>query len=246
MQRYFLNQTLDTNQFELVKDSDTYQHFGRVLRAKVGSQAEFVDQQQRLVIAKVDSIDSEKMTLTIVKELNQQVELSVAVTLVVSPLKNDRSDWLVQKATELGVSRIVFTSMARSVVNWEKQAAKKQARLEKIALAAAQQSHRLVVPKIDLLKLEQTFQIKSDIALVAWEESAKEGEASRFVQEVSTLKSGQSLCLWFGPEGGLSSDEIKQLSQADYKPVGLGPRILRAETAPIYALSGISVLTELQ
>lgn len=246
MQRYFLNQMLDTNQFELVKDTDTYQHFGRVLRAKIGSQAEFVDQQQRLVVAKVDSIDAEKMALTIVKELNQQVELPVAVTLVVSPLKNDRSDWLVQKATELGVSRIVFTRMARSVVDWQKQAAKKQARLEKIALAAAQQSHRLVVPKIDLLKVEQALQIKADMALVAWEESAKEGESSRFVQEISTLKIGQSLCLWFGPEGGLSSGEIQHLAQAGYKPVGLGPRILRAETAPIYALSGISVLTELQ
>lgn len=246
MQRYFLLEQLDGDEFQIPKTADIYQHFGKVLRATVGSEAEFVDNQQRLVVAKVTAIDPQEIKLTVVRDLVQTVELPVRVTIVVSPIKNDRSDWLVQKATELGVDRIVFTQMNRSVVSWQKQAAKKQVRLGKIALAAAQQAHRLKVPTIELCKPEQALALTKDLGLVAWEEAAKTGESSQLVQQLTKAQADAEIVIWFGPEGGLSEQEIAQLTARDYLPVGLGPRILRAETAPLYALAGISLLKELQ
>ena len=84
-----------------------------------------------------------------------------------------------------------------------------------------------------------------DTIIVAYEEAAKEGEAAALVEAVKGLAKGDKLLFIFGPEGGLSPDEIAAFGQAGAVSAGLGPRILRAETAPLYALTAVSVLLEL-
>lgn len=84
-----------------------------------------------------------------------------------------------------------------------------------------------------------------DCVIVAYEESAKEGESAALVKAVTGLKKGSRILFVFGPEGGLSPAEIATLEEAGAILAGLGPRILRTETAPLYALSAVSVLTEL-
>lgn len=244
MQRYFLKQPI-ADDIVLTADQDVFKHFGKVLRARVGSQAEFVSQDQAVVVGEVVAITPTEMTLKVVSRLTENVELPVQVTVIVSPLKNDRSDWFVQKATELGVHRIIFTTMTRTVADWRKQQLKKATRLEKIAQAAAEQSHRLMIPTIDFLSWSEVLSLPKQAGIVAWEESAREGEVGTLVQVVKPLPTGAELALVFGPEGGLTADEVADLSAHGFKPAGLGPRILRAETAPLYALSAISVLKEL-
>lgn len=244
MQRYFLNQTI-TDEITLTADQDVFKHFGKVLRARVGSQAEFVSQDQKVVIGEVVTMTPETMTLAVISHLTADVELPVNVTVIVSPLKNDRSDWFVQKATELGVQRIIFSNMARTVADWQKQQAKKATRLEKIAQAAAEQSHRLMIPSIAFLPWSTVLKLPKQAGIVAWEESARAGEVGRLVQVVKAMPEATDLVLVFGPEGGLSADEVMDLGDHGFQPAGLGPRILRAETAPLYALSAISVLKEL-
>ncbi len=244
MQRYFLKQPI-ADDIVLTSDQDVFKHFGKVLRARVGSQAEFVSQDQAVVVGEVVAITPTEMTLKVVSRLTENVELPVKVTVIVSPLKNDRSDWFVQKATELGVHRIIFTTMTRTVADWRKQQLKKAMRLEKIAQAAAEQSHRLMIPTIDFLSWSEVLSLPKQAGIVAWEESAREGEVGTLVQVVKPLPTGAELALVFGPEGGLTADEVADLSAHGFKPAGLGPRILRAETAPLYALSAISVLKEL-
>lgn len=244
MQRYFLKQPI-ADDIVLTADQDVFKHFGKVLRARVGSQAEFVSQDQEVVVGEVVAITPTEMTLKVVSRLTENVELPVQVTVIVSPLKNDRSDWFVQKATELGVHRIIFTTMTRTVADWRKQQLKKAMRLEKIAQAAAEQSHRLMIPTIDFLSWSEVLSLPKQAGIVAWEESAREGEVGTLVQVVKPLPAGATLALVFGPEGGLTADEVAALSAHEFKPAGLGPRILRAETAPLYALSAISVLKEL-
>ncbi|WP_312040382.1 RsmE family RNA methyltransferase [Leuconostoc lactis] len=244
MQRYFLKQPI-ADDIVLAADQDVFKHFGKVLRARVGSQAEFVSQDQAVVVGEVVAITPTEMTLKVVSRLTENVELPVQVTVIVSPLKNDRSDWFVQKATELGVHRIIFTTMPRTVADWRKQQLKKATRLEKIAQAAAEQSHRLMIPTIDFLSWSEVLSLPKQAGIVAWEESAREGEVGTLVQVVKPLPTGAELALVFGPEGGLTADEVAALSAHGFKPAGLGPRILRAETAPLYALSAISVLKEL-
>ncbi|MDF7636878.1 16S rRNA (uracil(1498)-N(3))-methyltransferase [Leuconostocaceae bacterium ESL0958] len=244
MHRYFLEQQL-TDQIFLAADQATYHHLVRVLRAKVGTKAELVGSDQELALAEVAALDDQGVTLSIVAWLDQQVELPVAVTIIVSPIKNDRLDWLVQKATELGVARIVVTAMGRTVVDWGKQKEKRLNRLNKIALNAAEQSHRRHLPAVVWADFDQAITATKDAGIVAWEESAKTGEQAAFVQTAQSLTPGQSLHLLFGPEGGLSQAEIDQVVAAGFTPAGLGPRILRAETAPLYALSALSLLLEL-
>ncbi|WKY78539.1 RsmE family RNA methyltransferase [Leuconostoc lactis] len=244
MQRYFLKQPI-ADDIVLTADQDVFKHFGKVLRARVGSQAEFVSQDQAVVVGEVVAITPTEMTLKVVSRLTENVELPVQVTVIVSPLKNDRSDWFVQKATELGVHRIIFTTMTRTVADWRKQQLKKATRLEKIAQSAAEQSHRLMIPTIDFLSWSEVLSLPKQAGIVAWEESAREGEVGTLVQVVKPLPTGAELALVFGPEGGLTADEVADLSAHGFKPAGLGPRILRAETAPLYALSAISVLKEL-
>ncbi|GAP02190.1 ribosomal RNA small subunit methyltransferase E [Fructobacillus pseudoficulneus] len=244
MHRYFLNEEI-AEEFTLPAESETYHHLVRVLRAKAGTKAEFVDQQQRLVVGEVMALDEQQAVVSVVEELNQAVELPVAVTLVVSPVKNDRTDWLVQKATEMGVSQIILAKMERTVVDWGKQADKRLTRLHKIALNAAEQSHRLQVPVIRQGTFAEVLSLEKGQGIVAWEESAKHGESATLVQKARQAKAGDHFVAVFGPEGGLSENEIDQLAQAGYEPAGLGPRILRAETAPLYTLAALSTIWEL-
>ncbi|CAM3123482.1 RsmE family RNA methyltransferase [Leuconostoc rapi] len=245
MQRYFLKQAINDDQIVLTHDQDVFKHFGKVLRARVGSQAEFVSRTKQVVVGQVIAIDSETMTLAVVSHLNSEVELPIEVTMIVSPLKNDRSDWFVQKATELGVNRIIFTNMARTVADWQKQQSKKAMRLQKIAQAAAEQSHRLMVPMIDFLPWREVVHLPKQAGIVAWEESARHGEVATLVKVINQLPKAASVHILLGPEGGLTSSEIDLLIENGYQAAGLGPRILRAETAPLYVLSAISVLREL-
>ena len=84
-----------------------------------------------------------------------------------------------------------------------------------------------------------------DTIVVAYEESAKEGESAALVRALSGLAAGAKVLFIFGPEGGLSPDEVAAFGQAGAVSAGIGPRILRAETAPLYALTAVSVLSEL-
>ncbi|MDN2450674.1 RsmE family RNA methyltransferase [Leuconostoc sp. UCMA20149] len=246
MQRYFLKRSINDEIIKLTREDAAFNHFGRVLRARIGTKAEFVDNNQQLVIGQVTDIDTNHIALEVIAHPNQTVELPINVTVIVSPLKNDRSEWFVQKITELGVARIIFTKMSRTVVDWGKQQDKKMSRLQKIAQAAAEQSHRLCIPEIDFLTWQTAVHLQKDVGIVAWEESAKEGETASFIDSVKHVPNSGHVVLVFGPEGGLTIDEIRTLTQLDFVSAGLGPRILRAETAPLYALSAISVLRELQ
>ena len=135
------------------------------------------------------------------------------------------------------------------MVKWTKdKSQKKIERLQKIAQEAAEQSHRLHVPKVlDLMTLKESVVLakQSTKALVAFEEVAKEGEATVFVQTLTSLQKGDSIAFYFGPEGGFDLQEIEYLNSQEVYSCALGPRILRAETAPMYALAAVSYHFEL-
>ena len=121
--------------------------------------------------------------------------------------------------------------------------------LEKIAQGAAEQSKRNLIPEVRLFDKKADFLAALadfDSIIVAYEESAKEGESAALVQAVKGLAEGDKLLFIFGPEGGLSPEEIAAFGQVGAVSAGLGPRILRAETAPLYALTAVSVMLELE
>lgn len=121
--------------------------------------------------------------------------------------------------------------------------------MAKIVLGAAEQSKRNVVPEVHLFEQKAEF-LKSlssfDHIFIAYEETAKAGQLATLAREVKEVKPGAKLLFIFGPEGGISPAEITQFEAAGAIKVGLGPRIMRAETAPLYALSALSYALELQ
>lgn len=153
-----------------------------------------------------------------------------------------------QKATELGAKRIIFFESARSVSHWNDQRqGKKVERLQKIANAAAEQSHRNQIPEVSYVKdLKSLLTVFSfDHQVVAWEESAKQGERAALATVFDQVTPGQSLLAIFGPEGGLTETEVETMTAAGVVACGLGPRILRTETAPLYLMAAVSYHFEL-
>lgn len=247
MQRYFINQVVQSvgEKISVLKDQE--HHMVKVMRMNIEESCEVVDEKEQLYIAKITQLSP--LELTIEEHKEQNVELPIDVTIFVGLSKGDKLETIVQKATELGVYTIVPVEMKRNMVKWTKdKSQKKIERLQKIAQEAAEQSHRLHVPKVlDLMTLKESVILanQSTKALVAFEEVAKEGEAAVFLQTLTSLQKGDSIAFYFGPEGGFDLQEIEYLNSQEVHSCALGPRILRAETAPMYALAAVSYHFEL-
>lgn len=245
MQRYFINQSAGQTELELPKE--VAHHLITVMRAQIGSQVEVVLSNHRVYLATVTT--TAPVRVRIVKDLDRDSELPLRVTLLCGlPKTKEKPEMIVQKATELGADKIVFFESARSISHWAKQKqGKKLARLQKIADGAAEQSHRNRQPQVAYSSDLRTALADNpaDRRVVAWEESAKQGETSALHQLLTQMTPGQSLVAVFGPEGGLTSQEVEQMQAAGVVPVGLGPRILRTETAPLYFLAAVSYASEL-
>ena len=247
MQRYFVKGNVSETTHSLVFSKDQVHQLKKVMRVRAGEQFEVVDDSSQLAIVEVTQLDPFEVTL--VELLEQKVQLPVSVTIAVGLSKGDKLDFIVQKATELGVSEIIPLSLTRNVVKWTgDKADKKIERLQKIAEEASEQSHRLKVPCVtSVMTLKELANYTSDFEqkLIAYEESAKVGESLQLVKSLQSLQENERIIFVFGPEGGIEEQEVELLEQSGYLPCSLGPRILRAETAPLYALAAVSYQCEL-
>jgi 16S rRNA (uracil1498-N3)-methyltransferase len=148
-------------------------------------------------------------------------------------------DFIVQKAVELGVTDIAPTVLARSVPLPDDGAAeRRRARWQTIARAAAQQCGRLLLPRVHPIKtLPQVLTAFSfDVGLLAWE-NKKENGLRRFLRGAAALPG--AVFLLVGPEGGFTAQEAAAAQEAGLWPVGLGPRVLRAETAALALVTAV-------
>lgn len=247
MQRYFVNAESDASSFHI--GGEDYHHIIRVMRMKEGDEIVCVTQDGKSALSVIAEITDEIIIAKVVKWEDGSTELPVQVTIASGLPKGDKLEWIIQKGTELGAHEFVPFLAARSIVKWdEKKSAKKVERWQKIAKEAAEQSYRSKIPVVSapvtlqaLLKRAEGF----DVLLVAFEEEAKQGEASVLAQSLREIKPGQSILIVFGPEGGITSNEIEVLTENGFLACGLGPRILRTETAPLYLLAAVSYQLEL-
>jgi 16S rRNA (uracil1498-N3)-methyltransferase len=160
-------------------------------------------------------------------------ELPFAVTLAVGMPANERMDWLVEKATELGVARLQPLVCERSVLRLDgERAQRKREHWQAIAVAACEQSGRARVPVVE-----------APLALPPWlAAGAAAGERLLLSPGAPSLAAGRApapICALSGPEGGLAPAEEAAARAAGFAPVGLGPRVLRAETAPLALLAWV-------
>ncbi|MCI7677233.1 MAG: 16S rRNA (uracil(1498)-N(3))-methyltransferase [Streptococcus orisratti] len=246
MQQYFVNGRAPQGIFQ-ISDKDTAKHMFSVMRLQADDQIVLVFDDGIKRLARV--VDSQSQSIEVIEELADNVELPVSVTIAMGFPKGDKLEFVAQKATELGMSALLAFPADWSVVKWDgKKLAKKEEKLSKIAQGAAEQSKRNVIPQVKLFEKKAAFLAELeqfDKIFVAYEESAKEGETAVLARELSQMKSGEKILFIFGPEGGISPEEIEAFESKGGLKIGLGPRIMRAETAPLYALSSTSYALEL-
>ena len=234
MQRYFASKSGNK---AILEDGDVH-HLLHVMRAKSGEEIEVVA-DGKLYSSIVKSLSP--LDIEISYEIPLDSELKSEVTLFFALAKGDKIDFVVQKATELGVSKIILIKTERNVVKYDdKNIEHKLERFRKIAKEASEQSHRLKVPEIvgvvDINNIPD--ELLSDINLLAYEKEA--GNTSSFYDNITN----QSISVMIGPEGGFSEKEVNKLVSKGFRLISLGKRILRTETAAVYALSVIGFLLE--
>ena len=217
-------------------DARNNHYLMHVLRVKQGQALQLFNGNGREFNAQVEALTRKSVRVLIAEEVNPTVvESPLHTTLGIAISKGDRMDWVIQKATELGVNVIqpLVTERVDVKLNAERRE-KKFAHWQATLIGACEQSGRCVLPLLQPLKtIEQWLpNDNSDCKLVL------RATADSFNQVKSHFTATpQSASVIIGPEGGLSTEEIAAAVVQGYHPVGLGARILRTETAPIVALS---------
>lgn len=238
MQQYFAKNKI--NDRFILEDQD-YFHIEKVMRMKNGDNIH-VSYQNKIFDCEVEFIKG-KLNVKCLKETNVNNEIDCNVTLVYGLPKGDKFEFVVQKASELGVTSIVPFAANRSVsVISSDRESKKLERWNKIAKEASEQSKRNKLVKVErICSLEQLLNYKSKLNLIAYEDVSDEG-CNKLYNLLS--KKYDSITLVVGPEGGFEEREVEYLLNNGFEVVSLGKRILRSETAPLFLLSVISYMYE--
>ena len=217
-------------------EGDEVKHIRKVLRLKSGDKIVVFD---GLGKEYEGTILGEKPSFVLVKVQNiffPQKDSLLEITLAQSLLKGEKMDFLIQKATELGVKEVIPFFSSRSVPLLEKsRRLERHRRWERIAVEASKQCGRGVVPKIEfLIDYSEMLQIPSADALrlILWER-----EGIKLKEALERSKEKAKIFFVVGPEGGFSREEVDEAEQSGFVPVILGRRVLRAETASICLLS---------
>lgn len=190
--------------------------------------------------------DSVLCRLRFVKD--KEVELPVKVLLFQGLPKADKMDLIVQKAVELGAAEIIPVSMERCVVKLDAgKAAKKTARWQTIAESAASQSRRSIIPRVlapmSMKEAVEYAKEQTEVRVIPYELQEDDGSVKQYLE---SLKEGQSVSIFIGPEGGFAPGEVELAKEAGIRPISLGRRILRTETAGLAVLSWLIYILEIQ
>ncbi len=219
-------------------------HLARVLRAQPGMEYDIVA-GGRVWHGVVASVSLEEVRFNLVAEV--QADPALSVTLLLSIFKFDRMEWAIEKATELGVECIVPVIARRSEKHLALAAEKRVERWRRIAHEAAQQSRRSDVPIIeDAIALKVAARNSPDSVRLVLAEQERGTTLRQYLGEMMTAVGDDvpAIRIAIGPEGGWAPEEAALLDAEGWKPVSLGPRILRAETAAIAALSVVASMLE--
>lgn len=221
MQQYFLEEKLFVGGKVKLND-DILFHLKKVLRKKSDYQMRLVDSEGKVYLAKLSNADA-----IIIDELKDDRELKSELVLAMALIKHDRFEWAIQKATELGATKIIPMITERVVIKTDSEA-KRLERYRKIIKEAAEQSLRNKIPVItDFMTLDEVIDLDIKRKIVAYE---KEDRTDLEMDAADTL-------ILIGPEGGFSEEEFAKLISNGFISISLGKRILRAETAACAALA---------
>ena len=244
MQKYFIPKESLIN--KTIDNSDAF-HIIKVMRFRIGDEF-LVSDNDKTYLVSITALENNKVSFEIVKEETGNNEMPVFVTIFQGYPKGDKLEDIIKHGTELGSSEFYGVMMKRSIVKIdEKKKLSKIERFNKICKEASEQSLRFKMSEFkDILPLKKIDFSKYDKKILCYEESAKENESSNFKSIISDLKPNDKVAVLIGPEGGIDLDEVEYLKSQGFIACGLGPRILRTETASMYVLSTISYEMELK
>jgi 16S rRNA (uracil1498-N3)-methyltransferase len=238
MHRFFIKQE-DIYDDGITIEGEDVQHISKVLRLKEGDKIVLCDQTGTDYNVAIESISKHTVKTIIIDKVSSKGEPTIEVVLYQGIPKSTKMDLIIQKCTEMGITRVVPVFTTRTIVKLEseKDEAKKVLRWTKIAEEAAKQSARGIVPHIDMpMNLEQALMDsrKLDIVLMPYEL-----EKDMSVKAALQGKIAKSVGFFIGPEGGFNAPEIVRAKQNNVIPVTLGSRIMRTETAGFAMLTCI-------
>ncbi|CAN5916864.1 16S rRNA (uracil(1498)-N(3))-methyltransferase [soil metagenome] len=223
---------------ELSVSGDEHHYLGRVRRARVGDSVELVDGEGRRASASIVRMTDGETTLS-VGAPEEILATPPHITVLLPLIKGDRMDVALEKLVEVGVDSILVWPAQRCVVKLEPdRRASRMAKYEAALAAAARQSGRAALPTVgwcDSLVLAISSAANAETRLVL------DPTSDTPLERALTL--GDRVAFVSGPEGGLAPSEIEELTLAGFVAVGLGPRVLRAETAPVAAVAIVRALT---
>ena len=242
MYHFFVESNQITPDYKNVEiTGNDFNHIANVLRMKVGEQFSVSirgDEDGKEIFYEIESISDSNVVgkLCFIEEGSQ--ELPSKIYLFQGLPKVDKMELIIQKAVELGAFEIVPMATKRCVVKLdEKKSQSKIKRWQAIAEAAAKQSKRAIIPNVHMpMTMKEAVQYAKDmdVKLIPYENAEHMDETKKLIEGI---KPGESVAVFIGPEGGFSEEEIELCRASDIKPITLGKRILRTETAGFTIIS---------
>lgn len=226
MQQYFINQSLALNR-TVPLDKDIIFHLKNVLKKRAFSTIRLVDHYGQGFFAQISEDFQEAI---IIEPITQQADTPIELTLILALIKKDSLEWAIQKASELGVTRIVLLESSRCVAKLaDKDVEKRLMQYHGIAKVAAEASQRLTIPKIvGPVSVKHVNKYHSKLNLLFYENTDA-------TQVIPSLLNVPSVTAIVGPEGGFSEDEVLLMESLGYTQTSLTHRVVSSETAAMMA-----------
>ena len=232
MQRYFVKNIQEDK--VILGTEDSY-HIKRVMRMKIGDKIEIV-YQEKVYLGQIEALD-DQVQAKLIEELASSKQHIRPITLAQALVKEQKMHYILQKATELGVTEIIPFCAERSIVKADKQDEKRKIRWEKIVKEASEQSKRTDLVKIhSILSLRELSQLDNYDVKIICSVSEKEKNLKKLL---SNIPNSATMLFVIGPEGGLSDQEEQTLMDSGFQRVSLGDTVLRTETAGLFIMSAV-------
>lgn len=237
MYRFFVDKSAVNDDIVTITGSDV-NHIKNVLRMRQGEEILISDGEDREYVCTIDELSADEVVARIIDINGTARELPIKVHLYQGLPKGDKMETVIQKMIELGAYRIIPVSTKRCVMKLdEKKADKKIVRWNAIAESAAKQSKRGIIPEVTMpMTFKQALVDAADMEVVMIPyENAENMNYTREV--VNSIKSGDNVAIFIGPEGGFADEEVQAAIDNGAKEITLGKRILRTETAGMTLMS---------
>lgn len=239
MQRFFVEpHQIDEGTHQIHILGSDVNHISNVLRMKQGEELWISDGGKKEYRCTIEEFSPDEVLLHIIYAQQPDYELQSRIYLFQGLPKADKMELIIQKAVELGAYEVIPVETKRCVVKLDgKKAAKKVERWKQIAESAAKQSKRMLIPNVhEVLTFKEALKYAEsmDVRLIPYELAKGMQETKEILADIQP---GQSIGIFIGPEGGFEEKEVETAISEGAKPITLGKRILRTETAGLAILS---------